>query len=217
MNCQELRAQLDDYLAGELSPTITDEAGRHLSGCADCQRRLAGLQALRAALRSQEVPAARSGFFEMAMQNARHSHGAATRVWARVAGVAIAAGLAVWIAFGGMFLPFKGADRSIPGITLALHQTHTIKLSFNAERELTGASLRIHLPDGVEIRGFPGKRDIEWRTDLARGVNMLSLPVKAVAMADGSLTAQLRHGDRTTELSLRILVSRTGQAADVRS
>jgi len=206
MNCQDFLAQLDEYLAGELSTEATGEASRHLHGCGSCQRKLARLQSLRAALRSQPVPPARAGFFEQAMQNAQRSSPRRGVSWTRFAGAAVAAGLAAWIAFGGALLPIKSPNPPIPGVTLALHETQTIRLSFNAERELTGATLRIRLPDGVEVRGYPGQRDIEWRTDLARGVNMLALPLHAVAKVDGAMTARLEHGDRKTEFSVRIVV-----------
>jgi len=163
------------------------------------------------------VPAPRAGFFEVAMQNAQRSAPGRVASWSRFAGAAVAAGFAAWIAFGGALLPFKSSDQSIPGVTLALHETQTIRLSFNAERELTGATLRIRLPDGVEVRGFPGQRDIEWRTDLARGVNMLALPLHAVAKVDGAMTARLEHGDRTTEFAVRIVVGSAGPNPAARS
>jgi len=212
MNCQDFQAQLDEYLAGELPPNATDAAGVHLHDCAVCQRRLARMQAMRAALRSQPVPPPRSGFFEQALRKAQHPARSRVLRWPRLVGAAMAAGLAAWIGFSGWLAPSSKPAHELNGVTIALHETRTVKLSFNAERELTGATLHIRLPEGVELRGFPGQREIHWRTDLARGVNMLSLPLTAVAATDGSLLARLEHGQRSTELTVRVLVQKQNQA-----
>lgn len=207
MNCRDFEAQIDEYLAGELPPIATDAAGVHLHDCAACQQRIARRQALRAALRSQIVPAPRPGFFTQALLQAQQPSRRWFARWPRLAGAAIAASLAAWVGLSG--LPgFSSSPRLEPmGVTIALHETHSVSLSFNAERELTGAMLHIRLPDGIEVRGFPGQREIQWRTDLARGVNMLTLPLTAVAASDGALTARLVHGDRSTELTVRVSVS----------
>jgi len=217
MNCTEFQLHIDEYLAGELPAQAVDAAGTHLTDCAACQQRLTRLQAMRAALRSQPVPSPRPGFFDQALRHAQQPARSRAFRWPRLAGAAIAAGLAVWLGFS--WLPgFKSTPRSeAVGVAIALHETRTVQLSFNAERELTGATLHIRLPDGVEIRGFPGQREIRWHTDLARGVNMLSLPLTAVAASEGTLTAQLMHGDRRTEFSVRVRVNMNNAMAKRRT
>jgi hypothetical protein len=207
MNCHGFLAQLDEYMTGELEPRAIEAAGAHLRACSGCQRQLARRHELRAILRSQAVPPPRPEFFEQALLHARRSGPARFAFGARLAGAALAASLALWIGFG--WLPGSQPESGkFTGIVIALHETQTVQLAFNAEQVLTGATLRIRLPDGVELRGFPGQREIHWRTDLARGVNMLSLPLTAVAASEGTLLARLEHGERNTEFAVRLRVSK---------
>ena len=188
MNCQEFSQQLDEFLGGSLAAGAVDMASEHLRGCASCQSRLVRLQALRAALRSQEVPPPRPGFFDQALRQARRSAPGGVARPVRVVGAALAASLALWIGFS--WFPEQAPapqSASVAAVSIVLHETRTVQLAFNAEQAIAGAKLRILLPDGVELRGFPGQREIEWRTDLAQGVNMLALPLTAVAVVDGPL------------------------------
>ncbi len=208
MNCQKFQAQLDEYMAGELEPRAVDAAGVHLRACPACQQRLARRHELRASLRSQIVPPPRPEFFGQALALARQSSAPARfSLWPRLAGAALAASLAVWIGFGWLpgTRPPSGSDK-LAGIVIALHETRTVQLAFNAEQPLVGAVLHIRLPIGVELRGFPGQREIQWRTDLARGINMLSLPLTAVAASEGALRARLEHGARSTEFAVQLRV-----------
>jgi anti-sigma factor RsiW len=207
MNCREFQDQLDEYLEGALASTAHEAASAHLRDCARCQQRLARHHERRAALRSLAVPAPRAGFFEHALRQARRPAHARAVLWTRLAGGAVAAGLALWIGFG--LLPGTGpasGTRALSTVTIALHEVSTVQLAFNAEQALSGATLSIRLPAGVEIQGFPGEREVRWKTDLARGVNLLSLPLRAIAAAEGPLQARIEHGDRSTEIRVLLLV-----------
>jgi hypothetical protein len=217
MNCKEFVEQLDEYMSAELEPHVVDAAGAHLRACPGCQRRLARRHELRASLRSQTAPAPRPDFFDQSIALARQSGTARSSVWPRLAGAALAASLALGIGLGWLpgTQPPAGSAK-LDGIVIALHETRTVQLAFNAEQPLVGAVLHIRLPSGVELRGFPGQREVQWRTDLDRGVNLLSLPLTAVAASDGALNARLEHGARSTELSVQLRVRKT-VANDVRA
>lgn len=207
MNCRSFEDRLDGYLEGALADKDHDEAAAHLQSCGDCQRRLARVQALRAALRSLPVPAPQAGFFEHALARAQGPRPAHRFGWTYLAGAALAASLALWIGFGRI-PDFLSAPASKPiGVTIALHETRTVQLAFNAEHELSQATLSITLPDGVEVKGFPGQHQLSWQTNIARGANVLSLPLIAVSPSSGVLLARLTHGDRSTELTIPLQVS----------
>jgi hypothetical protein len=208
MNCQEFLTQLDEYMAGELEPRVIDAAGAHVRACPSCQQRLTRRHELRARLRSQNVPPPRPVFFAQALVHARQSAPTRLSLWPRLVGAALAASLAVWIGFGAWSgsQQTPSASDKLAGIVIALHETKTIQLAFNAEQALTGAMLHIHLPDGIELRGFPDQREVHWRTDLARGVNLLSLPLTAVAASQGTLRARLEHDARSTEFTVPLRV-----------
>lgn len=213
MNCREFHDQLDDYLEGALPAAVQEAAGAHLHRCASCQRRLVRLHERRAALRGLDVPAPRPGFFEQALRQARQTAPARAALWPRLAGAALAAGVAAWIGFAFLLGTDTAHEAEPPaGVTLALHEVQTLQLAINAEQALPGTTLSIRLPAGVELRGFPGQREIRWKTDLAQGVNMLALPLVGTAVADGPLLARLEHADRSMEIRVPLRVNDPGRA-----
>jgi hypothetical protein len=216
MNCRTFTQHLDEYLEGALAGAAHEAAGAHLQGCADCQRRLARMQALRAALRNLPVPAPRAEFFEQALAHAQRPVGAPRRRWRYVAGAALAASLALWLAssWSPGLTPVPAAKPA--NVTIALNEVRTVQLAFAAERDLEQATLTIALPSGVELQGFPGQREVRWRTNLARGANVLSLPLIAVASTTGSLVARLEHGDRVSELTVALHVKAPARTSSLR-
>lgn len=206
MNCDAFEHRLDEFLEGTLADYEHEAVALHLQRCAGCQRRLTRVQALRAALRNQPVPAPRPGFFEQALARAQGPRAPRRAPWTYAAGAALAASLALWIGFGQLPDMFGVPHAKPVGVTIALHETHTVQLAFNAERDLPQATLSITLPAGIELRGFPGQRQVRWQTNIARGANVLALPLIAVSASDGTLLARLTHGNRSTELSVPLHV-----------
>ena len=207
MNCQAFENHLDEYLEGVLANAAYNAAAAHLQRCSGCQQRLAQMQALRAALRTLPAPGPRSGFFEDALARAQGARVARRTGWTYIAGAALAASLALWIGAGQLPTLLREPATKPIGVTIALHETRTVQLSFNAERDLPQATLSITLPEGVELQGFPGQHQVSWQTSIARGANVLSLPLTAVSATGGTLLARLEHGDRSTQLTVPLHVS----------
>lgn len=205
MNCRTFVERMEEYLEGALDADAHDRAAAHLHECADCRRRVERLQTLRAALCNLPVPPPRPGFFEHAIAQAQAEPPPRRRYWIYAAGAALAAGLVLWVGFRWRLNAIPAPAPA--GVTITLNETRTIQLSFNAERELPGATLSIRLPDGVELRGFPEQREVRWQTSLVRGVNVLSLPLVAKSTGEGTLLASIQHGDRRTELAIPLRVS----------
>jgi len=204
MNCQQFIGKLDEYLDRELAHPELEAAAAHADGCAGCRQTLARRQSLRTALRELPTATPRPGFFDEAMQHAYRTHAQSRRVY--FIGAALAASLALWIGFGLFPNPLQSTEK-LTSVTIALAEPRTIQLAFNADHELPQAMVDIQLPDGVEVQGYPGQRRIRWQTDLARGVNVLSLPLIAVSPSGGLMLARLEHGDRSTELTVQLRVN----------
>lgn len=208
MSCNVFENCLDEYLEGALADNAYAAAAAHLQSCDDCRRALARVEALRAAVRNFTVPAPRPGFLEHALARAQaHDVSRRTRWTAYAAGAALAASLVLWIGFGWWPGQLHAPATKPIGVTIALHQTRTVQLAFNAEHELPQATLTITLPAGVELQGFPGQHRVSWQTNIARGANVLSLPLIAVGRSNGALLAHLEHGGRSTELRVPLHVS----------
>src|SRR5436190_4998306 len=181
MNCQEFINRSDEYRRRSLARHESEAAAAHLTSCPRCRDRIGHAERLRAALRDLPAPRAQPGFFEHALRNAAAAHKKQDRRWAYV-GAALAASLALWIGAASL-------RRSSPAVTISLNEPRTIQLAFNAEHEVSQATIRLQLPEGIEVQGFPGEREIRWETDLARGINVLPLPLVATSRTGGALVA----------------------------
>ena len=166
---------------------------------------------IQALLKDYPMPQADAGFFDQALTRATHqgSRRQRNRWMATGFGGAIAAGLAVWV-IGGMLMTtpeMLDAGVSIPGVTMALEEPRTVNLVFSSTEALASATLTVSLPNGVELAGFPGQREISWQTSLNEGRNLLPLKLIALTPAGGELLARLEHDDRDRVFRLQLDVS----------
>ena len=166
---------------------------------------------IQALLKDYPTPAAGAGFYDRALARATHESTRRQRNrWLMTGfGSAVAAGIALWI-IGGFFLSTPELPASapeIPGIKVTLEEPRTVNLVFASATALDSATLTVTLPDGVELAGFPGQREIAWRTNLSKGKNYLPLELIAVSPVGGEVLARLEHDDRGRTFRLRIDVS----------
>lgn len=168
-------------------------------------------QEILALLKDYPVPEATAAFYDQALARATHEGSRRQRKrWILTGfGSAVAAGLALWFVGGFFFAapdtPDAAAD--IPGITMTLEEPRTVNLVFASTAALDSALLTLTLPDGIELAGFPGQREVAWQTSLNEGKNLLPLKLIAVSPAGGEVLARLEHRDRGRTFRLRIEVS----------
>ena len=167
-------------------------------------------QEVLALLQDYPAPAPDEGFYERALVRATHQGSKRQRNrWMMTGfGAAIAATIAAWV-IGGMMLnepQLPEADAPIPGVTIALAEPRTVNLVFASATALDAATLTVTLPDGIELDGFPGQREITWETSLSEGRNLLPLTLVAVTPTGGELLARLEHQDRDRTFRLRVEV-----------
>ena len=162
-------------------------------------------------LKDYPMPAADAGFYDQALIRATHEGSRRQRNrWLLTGfGAAIAATLAVWM-IGSMLLTspqLPDAGAAIPGVTIALEEPRTVNLVFASAAALDSATLTVSLPDGVELSGFPGQREVTWETSLSKGKNLLPLTLVALKPAGGELLARLEHEERNRTFRLRVDVT----------
>ncbi|MGI9248230.1 MAG: hypothetical protein ACR2QI_04405 [Woeseiaceae bacterium] len=168
-------------------------------------------QEIQALLKDYPMPEATAGFYDQALARATHEGTRRQRNrWLMTGfGSAVAAGIALWL-IGGFILTTPGlppADPDMPGITMTLEEPRTVNLVFASATALDSAMLTVTLPDGIELAGFPGQREITWQTSLNEGKNLLPLELIAVSPVGGEVLARLEHNDRDRTFRLRIEVS----------
>ena len=166
---------------------------------------------LRDLLKDYPMPEASAAYFDDALVKAARSGARRQRNrWLLTGfGSALAAGLAIWFMAGVLMTTpdLPQADMPIPEVTIALEEPKTINLVFASATALDAAVLTVTLPDGIELAGFPGQKEITWETSLVAGKNRLPLKLIALTPAGGELLARLEHNDRDREFRLRVDVS----------
>ncbi len=206
MSCKDLKDNFDDYVDETLGEGVTALLDHHVATCDSCQQLIEREHQLRSLLREygdSSMPTPDASFFDQSLIAAQR-HGVKQqqkRSWITGFGSAVAAGLAVWL-LSGVIIDAPTTDTAIPTITMALEVPRTINLVFTSESDLKNATLTVSLPEGIEIAGFEGQREITWMTDLKAGKNLLPLRLVATLPTTGELLATLRHGedDRTFRL-----------------
>ena len=162
-------------------------------------------------LKEYPVPEAEAGFYDRALIRAVHKGSRRQRNRWMLAGFgsAIAAGLAIWMITAMLMTTpqLPDAEPTIPGVTIAMQQEHTVRLVFSSAQALDSATLTVSLPDGIELAGFPGQREITWQTSLQEGKNLLPLTLIALTPSGGEVLARLEHKDRNRTFRLRVDVS----------
>lgn len=162
-------------------------------------------------LKEYPMPEASAGFYDQALARAANrGAGRQRRRWMLTGfGSAVAAGLSAWLVFGFLLgtpqTAPSGSD--IPGVTIALAEPRTVNLMFASKTALDNAMLTVSLPDGVELSGFPGQREITWETSLVEGKNLLPLTLVALTPAGGEVLARLEHDNRDQTFRLIVDVS----------
>jgi len=162
-------------------------------------------------LKDYPMADARTGFYDQALARATHEGTRRQRNrWIMTGfGSAVAAGIVLWFV-GGFLLTapeVSAPTADIPGVAMTLEVPRTVNLVFASKSALDAATLTLTLPEGIELAGFPGQREIAWQTSLVEGKNLLPLELIALTPAGGEVLARLEHDNRNRTFRLRIEVS----------
>jgi hypothetical protein len=171
----------------------------HAGGCEDCRGAVASVHALRLAS-LVPVPAPRPGAWERARLAAARRPSSerpvVSRFWLGM-GLGASIATAAAVALIALLPSSPVADRvATPTLTLALNQPQPVNISLNAPEALFDAEIHVVLSGAVDLGGYPGQRELQWRTDLDAGVNQLSLPVVATGAEGGQLLVEVIHGGK---------------------
>jgi hypothetical protein len=211
MSCSHINEKLDDYMDGGLDEEEMAVLQCHIESCDSCRRTIKHERRLRSLLTDYPVPMPDATYFDQSLNRAACAGSNRQRNrWIMTGfGGAVAAGLLAWI-IGGMFLnapDLVDPVAAIPGVTMTLEEPRTVNLVFSSTSELDDAILTVTLPQGVEIQGFAGQREITWMTSLKAGKNILPLKLIATTPQGGELVARLEHDERDRTFRIRVTVS----------
>lgn len=197
---------LDDRFDGQTAPEARDALDEHVAAGADADAEERNLLALLRAYGADSAPAADPEFLRRALDHAvlTGAKRSRRRVWLKGFGSAIAAGLAL---FAITLTLLKEPEGGVPQVTMALYEPQTVHLVFASADELRDAQFTVTLPDGLELAGFEGEREIRWMTTLKAGKNVLPLRLVASSIEGGEVLATLEHedDDRTFRLEVTVI------------
>ena len=154
------------------------------------------------------VPRPAEGFYDRAIAKAVQQGRKRDRSrWVMTGfGGAVAAAMALWIVSGVFFTTPDIDAPAVPSVTMALDQPQTLNLVFSSASPLENATMTVYLPEGVEIDGFSGQREITWMTSLKEGRNVLPLTLVATSPIGGELLATLQHENDDKSFRLQVTV-----------
>ena len=208
MNCKDLHIHIDDYRSGELSTELTTACEAHLGACAECARAMDEHNNLLESLKAMPVVGPSEGFAERALcmaveQNVgqRHHH---RRGFMVGFGSAAVAALALWVVginpqmiSDSTAIPemakvdtTANVGTGIPEFSITLNEQRDIKLAFYSPEDLKGAKIILQLPENVALVGHEGRRQLVWKTNLAKGDNTLRLPIIATRAVTSAATSE---------------------------
>ena len=161
------------------------------------------------ALKRMPVPPPRAGFVDDALTKAttQSASVATANVFARWEtwfGAAIGAAAAVLITL--FALRPDQAAMPTPEITLAFNESRTIDVMIDSERTLEDATISISAIGAIELAGLDDAHQLQFRTRLDQGRNMLSLPVIARASGPAQVVATIEHAGRSRRIAVNVVV-----------
>lgn len=206
MNCSTFDRRVNEYLDGALNPDEAVALERHAGECASCRALLAQERMLRRSLRELPAPEPSEAFFDRALAQAalddRRRRGWNWRLPG--IGLALAASVTLVFAVGVLYRSGPVPVQDLPGIAIALNQARDVSLVFESEHAMANAHFTIQLPEGIEVSGYPGQRELSWEGSLAQGKNLLVLPVEAHSGQGGELVAAVVSTGKRKDFILRM-------------
>lgn len=200
MNCTDIEQHMDGFLDQELSALQTQAFEQHVSRCNACADRVSAERHLRSMLQDLPVPPSSPDFKKRVFARVREEYPKETRhhpyampFATGFASVAIF-GLSLWI-YSGMQSTTDHKEYA-QVVTVAMNQTQSLRLVFEAETAIEQAELTVDLPDNVRLVGYSGQNRLAWQTRLEKGQNVLELPVEVTGEGRGELLTQLSYHNR---------------------
>jgi anti-sigma factor RsiW len=198
MNCWETRLRLDDYLDTRLDHASMRAVEAHLAECANCSAHLRVERLLRERLRELPAPPPSEylGVRLLATVRARRPAGRPRPVYRVLAAAALLSVIA-----GGVLLDLRPSRPAV--VTVAGGSVQRLQLVFNSPGALSGVTLHVGLPEGVELAQYPGVRELTWQADLKPGPNLLALPV-IVRGGGGTVLASVSLGEERRQFTVEV-------------
>ncbi len=238
MKCDELQVRLDDYLDGNLDTILVSMLENHVASCASCNEKVRQAKELQLQFKQLadhaigDTPS--DDFISSAFENVRVTYPEQVRARASNISVktgfftALAAGFSLWAVLTTFVLPGMDSndvlsnlvktdaitksitDTTISVIELNINEIKMVRLAIDTPDAFDNVTLSVELPSHVELKGHKNKRELSWTTKLAKGNNVLKIPLKAIEYGEGNFIARLTHNGKVKTFKLFLKSSNPG-------
>ncbi len=201
MHCEHFRQNFDDWREQRLAPEQAVQMHEHRAQCDACQQWEAQVMSLRDVLSSVSPPPLPAALQHQLVALSRQRD--TDWRWRGMAAVLAVLGVAALLFFTA---PGQWPAGHMPDTQVSdAAEPYMVRLSLASGQELEDVVFEIHLPEGVEMQGFPGQQVVRWQGSLDAGENALSLPlIAADEMLRGDLVARIEHQGRARELRVSL-------------
>ncbi len=239
MKCDELQVRLDDYLDGNLDTILVSMLENHIASCGSCNENVKHgkeLQSQFKRLADQAIgnTTPSEDFISSAFEKVRATYPEQASTRANNISVktgfftALAAGFSLWAVLTTFILPGMDSndvltnlvkndpitksitDTAISVIELNINETKMMRLAIDTPDAFDNVTLSVELPSHVELKGHKNKRELSWTTKLAKGNNILKIPLKAIEYGEGNFIARLTHNGKVKTFKLFLKSSKPG-------
>lgn len=192
MKCSEFETLIDDYIDQRLSPLQQDACRIHCQSCQHCYKKLKSMQDMISCLGTiPSIPMNEE--FRKTLQNQFRISNKLIYAWSSV-GI-LAASLLLVIS-----LNFALDDT----IHIPLNQSHQVKLLFKSELNLSNVLFSVEVPQHMEISGYNGHQQLQWKGKLKKGKNVLTVPILGKAEKPGYLIMRIQHKGKYKTLKIKL-------------
>lgn len=190
MECLTAKNLMQDAVNGKLKGTDTGFLTAHLRECAACREDYRQTSNMLDMLRGIPVPPPSAGFADRVLSNATRSRPiTAGSRFKHVTGGIAASLVAVFLVISS--LTGTGPDKPDSNVMLVGGQVKTIRVAIDSPRVVEAIRVTIDVSDNLEIEGYGKQQAISWTARLEQGVNLIALPVNAIAAGDGEIVARV--------------------------
>ncbi len=205
MNCNRLHNYLDTAPLGTPPPEVLE----HLSHCAACRKTwMLGRETLKILQMLPEPPvpyafAERVLAFTRRPGEPRH-HGAA-KGWALALAALLLLGIGIGIALQWAAAPTAGYQLRAGAILVPADTATVVRIALDAAHPLHHVDFIVNVPQGMQLQGHPGERQVAWSGELAQGRNVLNLQLVAEPGTAGTLETVLHYAGRDNIFKVQVM------------
>lgn len=190
--CQSCIGAIDDYYDNVLDDAYRLGIRLHLNTCSYCNDIYHKEQKLRSVLSEMKSEPCREQLRGRIINSIEAQQKPnSQRAFLRGFGSAIAACLCLWLLGTNLFV--TSSNNNYHPINMKINEAKTINMVFEVPQAYSNVTFSVHLPDNVELDGFPDQRSLSWNGDLVQGSNLLALRVKGMGIKQGTLITEIHY------------------------